>query len=53
MKPRLMLLAIGLAMAFFGCATRGGSDDPFPHRQIAHYSENGVVTVNPDQVFEN
>jgi hypothetical protein len=46
MKARLALVAIGIAMAFLGCATRGAL-------QIAQYSENGVITVSPDQVFEN
>ena len=53
MKARLTLLAIGMAMAFLGCATRGVSDEQFQHLRIAQYSENGVITVNPDQVFEN
>jgi hypothetical protein len=52
MKARLMLLAIGMAMALLGCATRGVSDEQFHHLQIAQYSENGVITVSPDQVFE-
>lgn len=53
MNARLTLVAIGIAMALFGCATRGISDEQFHHLQIAHYSENGVITVSPDQVFEN
>ena len=53
MKARLTLVAIGIAMAFLGCATRGVSDEQFQHLQIAQYSENGVITVSPDQVFEN
>ncbi len=52
MKTRLTLLAMGMAMAFFGCATRGVSDEQLRPLQIAHYTENGVITVDPDQVFE-
>ena len=53
MKTRLTLLAIGVAMAFLGCATQRVSDAPLQHPRVAQYSENGVLTVNPDQVFEN
>lgn len=53
MKARLTLLVIGMAMAFIGCATRGVPDEQFQHLRLAQYTENGVVTVSPDQVFEN
>jgi hypothetical protein len=53
MKARLTLLAIGVAMALIGCATRGIPDEQFQHLRLAKYTENGVVTVSPDQVFEN
>jgi hypothetical protein len=53
MKARLTLLAIGVAMAFLGCASQSGSDAQLQHPRIAQYTENGVLTVNPDQVFEN
>ncbi len=53
MNARLALVAIGIAMTFLGCATRGVSDEQFQHLQIARYSENGVITVSPDHVFEN
>lgn len=52
MKARLTLVAIGIAMVFLGCATREVSDEQFRHLQIAQYSENGVITVSPEQVFE-
>ena len=53
MKARLTLLAIGMAMAFIGCATRDIPDEQFQHLRLVQYTENGVVTVSPDQVFEN
>jgi hypothetical protein len=53
MKARLTLLAIGMAMALISCATRGVPDEQSQHLRLAQYTENGVVTVSPDQVFEN
>src|SRR6476646_5375016 len=53
MKARLTLLAIGMAMALISCATRGIPDEQSQHLRLAQYTENGVVTVSPDQVFEN
>lgn len=46
MKARVALVAIGIAVALLGCATREAL-------QIAQDSENGVITVSPDQLFEN
>jgi hypothetical protein len=42
-----------VALAVIGCATRGIQDEHFQHLLEAQFTENGVVTVSPDQVFEN